>query len=82
MSTKYNSNQVYITAQAVTEEAKKIIAAIDPDQDYAFICPAVPGGDMENFKREHPELCRTYGKVKRSRSSKHMLVCSSGKRFN
>ena len=82
MSTKYNSYQVYITAQAVIEEAKKIIAAIDPDQDYAFICPAVPGGDMENFKREHPELCRRYGKVKRSRSSKHMLVCSSGKRFN
>ena len=82
MSTKYNSNQVYITAQAVIEEAKKIIAAIDPDQDYAFICPAVPDGDMENFKREHPELCRRYCKVKRSRSSKHMLVDNGGKRFN
>ena len=82
MSTKYNSNQVYIAAQAVIEEARKIIASIDSEIDYAFICPAVPGGDMENFKREHPELCRRYGKVKRSRSSKHMLVCSSGKRFN
>ena len=82
MSTKYNSNQVYITAQAVIEEAKKIIAAIDPEKDFAFICPAVPGGDMENFKREHPELCRRYGKIKRSRSSKHILVDNGGKRFN
>ena len=82
MSTKYNSNQVYLAAQAVIEEARKIVAAIDPDQDYAFICQAVYGGDIETFKREHPELCRRYGKVKRSRSSKHILVDNGGKRFN
>lgn len=82
MSTKYNSNQVYKAAQAVIEEARKIIAAIDPDQDYAFTCHDVYGGDIETFKREHPELCRRYDKVKRSRSSKHMLVDNGGKRFN
>ena len=82
MSTKYNSNQVYIATQAVIEEARKIIASVDADQEYAFTCHSVPGGDIENFKREHPELYSRYGKVKRSRSSKHMLVCSSGKRFN
>lgn len=82
MSTKYNSNQVYLAAQAVIEEAQKIIALVDADQDYAFTCQAVYGGDIENFKREHPELCRRYGKVKRSRSSKKILVDNGGKRFN
>ena len=82
MSTKYNYNSTYIAAKAVIEEAQKIVAAIDPEKDYAFTCSSAPGGDIETFKREHPELCRRYGKVKRSRSSKHMLVCSSGKRFN
>ena len=82
MSTKYNSNQVYIAAQLVIEEARKIIASVNADQDFAFTCHSVPGGDIENFKREHPELCRRYGKIKRSRSSKHMLVDNGGKRFN
>ena len=82
MSVKYNQNQIYILASEVIEEAGKIIAAIEADQDFAFTCHSVPGGDMENFKKEHPELCRRYGKIKRSRSSKHMLVDNSGKRFN
>lgn len=82
MSTKYNQSQLYIVAGEVIEEAKKIIAAIDPCCDYAFTCHSAPGGDMETFKKEHPELLRRYGKIKRSKSTKHILVDNGGKRFN
>ena len=82
MSIKYNNNQTYIAAMNVIEEAKKIIAAIDPEKDFAFTCHSTPGGDMETFKKEHPELCRRYGKIKRSKSTKHILVDNAGKRFN